>query len=376
MDKKVGILGGGQLGLMLYQAGMDFPLSLHFMDTEGAPCQRYTPNFSPGDIQDYEQVLAFGRQMDVLSIEIEKVNVEALEQLEKEGKTVYPQSRALRIIQDKRLQKQFYANQGIPTAPFRLIENRADLEAHQDFLPAFQKLGKDGYDGRGVQAFNSPSDFDKGFDAPSLIEKTADLDKELSVIVARNPSGEASCFPVVEMVVHPEYNLVDYLLAPARIRPEQAEEARRLALRVAEAFEIVGLLAVELFLNKDGSIWVNEVAPRPHNSGHHSIRANYCSQFEQHLRTLLDWPLGDTRLRCPAAMVNILGEAGQTGPAIYPHFHKILQVKGAHPLLYHKLQSKPSRKMGHVAIVGENHEAVIEKVRRIKPFAQSSAEEL
>lgn len=372
MDKKIGILGGGQLGLMLYQAGMDFPLSLHFMDSKGAPCQRYTPNFTVGNIQDYEQVLAFGRNMDVLSIEIEKVNVEALEQLEKEGKTVYPSPKALRIIQDKRLQKQFYAERGIPTAPFRLIENRAALEEHRDFLPAFQKLGKDGYDGRGVQALNSPADFEKGFDAPSLIEQTADLDKELSVIVARNPSGDASCFPVVEMVVHPVYNLVDYLLAPARISSQQATEARNLALQVAEAFEVVGLLAVELFLNKDGSIWVNEVAPRPHNSGHHSIRANHCSQFEQHLRTLLDWPLGDTRLRCPAAMVNILGEADKTGPAIYPYFHKILEVEGVHPLLYHKLQSKPSRKMGHIAIVGENHKAVIEKVERIKPFAVSS----
>lgn len=374
MDKKVGILGGGQLGLMLYQAGMDFPIALHFMDQKGAPCQRYTPNFTEGDIQNYEQVLAFGRQMDVLTIEIEKVNVDALEQLEKEGKTVYPQPRALRIIQDKRLQKQFYAEQGIPTAPFQLIENKAQLAEHEAFLPAFQKLGKDGYDGRGVQALHSAADFEKGFEAPSLIEKAADLDKELSVIVARNPSGEARCFPVVEMVVHPEYNLVDYLLAPARISEAQAEEARALALRVAEAFDITGLLAVELFLNKDGSIWVNEVAPRPHNSGHHSIRANYCSQFEQHLRSLLDWPLGDTQLRCAAAMVNILGEEEATGAAVYPHFHKILQIEGAHPLLYHKLQSKPSRKMGHVAVLGDSHEEVIAKVERLKPFAKSAAE--
>ncbi len=367
LSSKIGILGGGQLGLMLLQAAVDWNLDIHILDPDSeAPCSRIAPHFQQGSLQDYDTVYAFGKELDVITIEIEKVNVEALEALEREGKKVYPQPNVIRQIQDKRIQKQFYRDNQLPTADFRLTETRADVAQHLDFLPAFHKLGKDGYDGRGVQRIATAADVDKAFDAPGLLEKAIDFEKEIAVIVARNPRGEMNTFPVVEMVFHPEHNLVEYLFAPAQISAQLSEEAENIARRTAEAFGIVGLLAVEMFVTKEGEILINEVAPRPHNSGHQSIRSNATSQYEQHWRAILGLPLGSTQQYEPSAMVNLLGEDGHTGPAYYEGMETLLATEKVFPFLYGKAITKPFRKMGHITIMDQDTEALKQKAEFVK----------
>jgi 5-(carboxyamino)imidazole ribonucleotide synthase len=367
LSSRIGILGGGQLGLMLLQAATDWNLDIHVLDPDAeAPCRKIAPHFQQGSLQDYDTVYAFGKDLDVITIEIEKVNVDALEALEKEGKKIYPQPAVIRLIQDKRIQKQFYTDHGLPTAPFVLTENREDTAQHTDFLPAFHKLGRDGYDGRGVQRLSTAADLPKAFDQPGLLEKAVPFVKELAVIVARNPSGEMETFPTVEMVFHPEHNLVEYLFAPAEIAANINERAQKIARETADAFQIVGLLAVELFLTADGEILINEVAPRPHNSGHHTIRANATSQYEQHWRAILDLPLGSTHAYMPAAMVNLLGEDGYQGPAVYDGMEKLLATKQVFPFLYWKAQTKPFRKMGHITIMDNDIASLREKVEFVK----------
>ncbi|WP_342084161.1 5-(carboxyamino)imidazole ribonucleotide synthase [Dyadobacter sp. OTU695] len=352
LSSRIGILGGGQLGLMLLQAAVDWNLDIHVLDPDAeAPCRKIAPHFSQGSLQDFDTVYHFGKDLDIITIEIEKVNVEALEALEKEGKKVYPQPSVIRQIQDKRIQKQFYADKQLPTAEFILTENREDVSKHVSFLPAFHKLGKDGYDGRGVQRLSSADDLGKAFDSPGLLEKAVAFEKELAVIVARNANGEIQTFPTVEMVFHPEHNLVEYLFAPAEISGEVDAKAQQIARDTAEAFQIIGLLAVELFLTADGQILINEVAPRPHNSGHHTIRANVTSQYEQHWRAILNLPLGSTHAYGPSAMVNLLGEDGYQGPAIYEGMEKLLATPEVFPFLYWKATTKPFRKMGHITIM-------------------------
>jgi 5-(carboxyamino)imidazole ribonucleotide synthase len=367
LSSKIGILGGGQLGLMLLQAAVDWNLDIHVLDPDAeAPCHKIAPHFQKGSLQDYDTVYQFGKNLDIITIEIEKVNVEALEALEREGKRIYPQPSVIRLIQDKRVQKQFYLDNHLPTAEFILTENRADVANHLHFLPAFHKLGRDGYDGRGVQRLESAADSDKAFDQPGLLEKAVFFEKELAVIVARNPSGEVVTFPTVEMVFHPEHNLVEYLFAPAEISDAIDKQAQEIARKTADAFKIVGLLAVELFLTKDSEILINEVAPRPHNSGHHTIRANATSQYEQHWRAILDLPLGSTHTYGPSAMVNLLGEEGFEGPAIYDGMEKLLATKQVFPFLYWKAVTKPFRKMGHITIMDSNMDALKEKVDFVK----------
>ncbi|GAB3997744.1 5-(carboxyamino)imidazole ribonucleotide synthase [Spirosoma daeguense] len=371
MTPTVGILGGGQLGLMLLQAAIDWNLRVHILDPDAeAPCRHLCTQFSQGSLTDYDTVYQFGQSVDVLTIEIERVNVEALEALEREGKRVYPQPSVIRTIQDKRLQKQFYTANNLPTADYVLTENRADVALvdiqQPDFLPAFHKLGRDGYDGRGVQRITSVADVGKAFDAPGILEKAVDFEKELAVIVARNERGDVQTFPTVEMVFHPELNLVEYLFAPAEISPEINKKAQEIAQRTADAFGIVGLLAVELFLDKQGNVLINEVAPRPHNSGHHTIRANVTSQFEQHWRAILNYPLGDTSAYQPAAMVNLLGEDGHTGPAIYDGLENLLAIPGVFPFFYGKAITKPFRKMGHVTVMDNSLNALRTKVEDVK----------
>jgi 5-(carboxyamino)imidazole ribonucleotide synthase len=346
INKKVGVLGGGQLGLMLLQAAIDWNLNVKILDAADAPCAAIAPEFVEGSLQDYEAVYQFGQDVEVLTIEIEKVNVEALEALEREGKKVFPQPHVIRLIQDKRTQKQFYRDHNLPTADFILTENREEVRNHADFLPAFHKLGRDGYDGKGVQRIASESDFDKAFDAPGLLEKAVDFEKELAVIVARNEKGEVATFPTVEMVFHPEANLVEYLFAPADISLEVEKQAEELA--------------------KNGQILINEVAPRPHNSGHHTIRANFTSQFEQHWRAILNLPLGDTTAYTPAAMVNLLGEAGHTGPAFYEGMDEVLGKHGVFPFLYGKKITKPFRKMGHITVTDSDLTKLKEKAEWVK----------
>ena len=376
MNDVIGILGGGQLGLMLIQAGIDWNLVIHCLDPDPqASCKDLCTQFTVGSLTDYDTVYQFGQGVDVLTIEIEKVNVDALEALEREGKRVYPQPSVIRQIQDKRIQKAFFRANKLPTADFVLTENRADVArivAQQpDLLPAFHKLGRDGYDGRGVQRMATAADADKAFDAPGVLEKAVDFDKELAVIVARNERGEMQTFPTVEMVFYPDLNLVDYLFAPADVSPDVDEQAQTLARLTAEAFGIVGLLAVELFLDKSGpggapQVLLNEVAPRPHNSGHHTIRANRTSQFEQHWRAILNLPLGDTTAHGPAAMINLLGEPGHTGPAQYEGLETLLAMPGVSPFFYGKAQTRPGRKMGHVTVLDDSLAGLKEKAELVK----------
>ena len=376
MNDVIGILGGGQLGLMLIQAGIDWNLVIHCLDPDPqASCKDLCTQFTVGSLTDYDTVYQFGQGVDVLTIEIEKVNVDALEALEREGKRVYPQPSVIRQIQDKRIQKAFFRANKLPTADFVLTENRADVArivAQQpDLLPAFHKLGRDGYDGRGVQRMATAADADKAFDAPGVLEKAVDFDKELAVIVARNERGEMQTFPTVEMVFYPDLNLVDYLFAPADVSPDVDEQAQTLARLTAEAFGIVGLLAVELFLDKSGpggapQVLINEVAPRPHNSGHHTIQANRTSQFEQHWRAILNLPLGDTTAHGPAAMINLLGEPGHTGPAQYEGLETLLAMPGVSPFFYGKAQTRPGRKMGHVTVLDDSLAGLKEKAQLVK----------
>lgn len=365
--KKVGIIGGGQLGRMLIQAATDWNLEIHILDPDpNAPCKDIAHRFVVAERTDTKAVYEFGKDLEVVTIEIENVSVEALEQLEKAGVKVFPQANVVRTIKDKRLQKQFYQDHNIPTADFVLIDSKADLEQHVDFLPAFQKLGTGGYDGRGVQYLKDASDFDKAFEAPSLLEKAVDIHKEISVIVARSESGEIQSFPPVELVFNPKYNLVDYLLSPAQIDESVAQKAKAIAERVIVAYDMVGLLAIELFLTPEGDILVNEVAPRPHNSGHQTIEGNYTSQFQQHLRSILDFPLGNTAVRNQSVMVNVLGAEGHTGDAKYEGATEILGIDGVYLHLYGKKITKPSRKMGHVTIIEDDLEVLNQKMEFVK----------
>jgi 5-(carboxyamino)imidazole ribonucleotide synthase len=351
---------------MLIQSGIDFNVQFSVLDPDpGAPCSGLT-KFHTGKLTDYDTVLKFGTECDIITIEIENVNTAALKELVRTGKKVYPQPEVVDLIQDKRTQKAFYQKNGIPTADFLLVENKEDVRRHLDFFPAVNKLGREGYDGRGVQILRSREDADNAFDSPGLLEKLIDFDKEISVIVARNEKGEVKTFPPVEMVFHPVQNLVEYLFAPADISSAVAHHADDIARRIITKLEMVGLLAVEMFVTKSGEVLVNEIAPRPHNSGHQTIEANNTSQYEQHLRAILNLPLGDTAMVMPSAMVNLLGEPGHTGTARYEGFVETVSIPGVHVHLYGKQVTKPFRKMGHVTITDPDIESLKKKVNFVK----------
>ena len=363
---RLGILGGGQLGRMFIQSAMDYNVDVHILDPDPeAPCKNIATTFTTGKLTDFDTVFQFGKECDLVTIEIENVNTEALKALEQAGVKVYPQPDIIELIKDKRIQKSFYEKNGIPTAPFKLVENKEEVKEKATF-PVVNKLGREGYDGRGVQILRSASDLDRAFDAPGLLEELVDFEKEIAVIVARNESGECRTFPVVEMVFHPEANLVEYLFSPADISGDHIKEADRIARDVINKLGMVGLLAVEMFLTVDGKILVNEIAPRPHNSGHQTIEGNVTSQYEQHLRSIVNLPLGDTSTRSRAAMVNLLGEEGYTGLAYYEGLEKVTAIKGVHVHLYGKKLTKPFRKMGHVTIEENDMELLNEKVQFVK----------
>ena len=375
-DFRLGILGGGQLGRMLIPACTNLDVFTVVMDpSDVAPCRELASRFQVGNITDFDTVYRFGKTVDLLTIEIENVNVQALYQLEREGLAVYPQPRVIDIIQDKRTQKQFYREHGIPTPDFILVDNRADAVQHAAFLPAFNKIGRGGYDGGGVQRIDSTADFGKVFDAPGLLEKFIDFEREISVIAARNAKGEVAVFPPVECVFDPKYNLVDYLLAPSTASAAVLKRAEDIARHVVEAFGIVGLLAVEMFVTKDGQVLVNEVAPRPHNSGHQTIDANYTSQYEQHLRAILGLPLGSTAIKSPSAMVNLLGAEGYSGPAKYEGLEELLRIEGASLFLYGKKHTRAKRKMGHVTILDVDMQRLLKKVELVKKAVRVVAQE-
>ena len=363
---KVGILGGGQLGRMLIQSGIDFNIPFAVMDPDAqAPCSNIA-EFYCGKLTDYEAVMDFGSRCDILTIEIENVNTLALQHLAEKGKKVYPEAGVIQLIQDKRLQKSFYRHNGVPTAEFYLTENAAHVREYKHFLPFVNKLGREGYDGRGVQVMRTEEDLTKAFDAPGLIEKLVDFEKEIAVIAARNPQGEVKTFPAVEMVFHPVHNLVEYLFAPASLPDPIAKAADAIARKIITDLRMTGLLAVEMFVTRNGDVLVNEIAPRPHNSGHHTIEANITSQYEQHLRAILNLPLGETTTILPGAMVNLLGEAGCSGPARYEGFDAVLKTPGVYVHLYGKKITKPFRKMGHITILGKDVEELKEKAAFVK----------
>ncbi|MFD1631932.1 5-(carboxyamino)imidazole ribonucleotide synthase [Pseudopedobacter beijingensis] len=364
---RLGILGGGQLGRMLIQEAINFNLSVSILDPDtDAPCKKICDYFEVGALSDYETVYNFGKKVDLLTIEIEKVNVDALEALEKEGVIVYPQSRIIRLIQDKGLQKHFFKENDIPTADFQLIADKDQLKNEKIAMPFIQKLRRDGYDGKGVVKISSEEDYEKAFDEPSIVEKLVDFEKEISVIVARNEKGQIKTFPMVEMDFNPEANLVEYLISPSTYPFEIQQQAEEIAKNVAVNLNIVGLLAVEMFLTTDGKILVNEVAPRPHNSGHQTIEGNMTSQFMQHIRAILNLPLGNTDAVSNAIMINLLGEKDYDGPALYKGLKEVLKKEGVYIHLYGKKFTKPFRKMGHVTIIDNDRDKAIEKAKFVK----------
>ena len=351
---------------MLIQKGLDWNVPFSVLDPDPqAPCSRLAP-FTCGSLTDFDTVMRFGDPCDILTIEIENVNTRALKALAQKGKQVFPQPQVIECIQDKRTQKKFFVDHGIPTADYILTAGKKDVEQQTGFLPAVNKLAREGYDGRGVQILRSASDLHKAFDSPGLLEKLVDVDKEISVIVARNGSGQVRAFPPVEMVFHPEANLVDYLISPAELPDEIAKRAEAIAVELISEFSMVGILAVEMFVTPEGGILVNEVAPRPHNSGHQTIEGNVTSQYEQHLRAILNLPLGDTAIRYPTAMVNLLGEPGQSGLARYLGLEGVLDIPGVYVHLYGKANTKPFRKMGHVTIVDQDMESLRKKATFVK----------
>lgn len=361
---KLGILGGGQLGKMLLFDTRKFDIQTYVLDpSDEAPCKIACNQFFKGDLMDFETVYNFGKKVDVLTFEIELVNLEALEKLENEGIKVYPSPKTLKLIQNKGIQKEFYAKHNIPTAPFEKFSSLDNLKSKISNLklPFVWKCTEFGYDGNGVKIIRTLQDLDNLPNVECIAEEMVPFKNELAVIVCRNPSGEIKTYPVVEMEFHPEANQVEYVICPARIDDTVAEKARAIALTVSEKFNHVGLLAVEMFQTEDDEILVNEVAPRPHNSGHYSIEASYTSQFENHLRAILNLPLGNTDSKVAGIMVNLSGEEGFSGDVVYENIEKILGWNGVTPHIYGKKQTRPFRKMGHVTIVNND----IKEARRI-----------
>ena len=364
---KLGVLGGGQLGRMMIQSAIDFNLDIHVLDPDpNAPCKNIATSFQVGSLTDFDTVYDFGKDCDLITIEIENVNTAALKKLQQEGKKVFPQPEVIELIQNKVTQKRFYEANGIPTAPFRETKNKSEVVQQRELLPFVNKLATEGYDGRGVQVIRNEADLDKAFDRPGFVEKLIDFETEIAVIAARNENGEVKTFPAVSMVFHPEKNLVEYLFSPADISSDLENKAQAIARDVIEKLQMTGLLAVEMFVTKDGEVLVNEIAPRTHNSGHQTIEGNITSQFEQHLRAILNMPLGDTTVVIPTAMVNLLGEEGHTGPAKYEGLDAVLAKQGVHLHLYGKKLTKPFRKMGHVTITDNDIHDLKEKVNFVK----------
>lgn len=352
---RVGVLGGGQLGRMLIREAVNIDAKLYHLDpSENAPCALLSSRFTQGSLQDFNTVYNFGKDKSVVTIEIENVNVDALKKLEEEGIAVYPQPDILEMVQDKGLQKQFYEANNIPTAPFYIVQDKEEIRKYRQEFPFMQKMRKGGYDGKGVTPLRNDQDLTDAFDAPSVLEKFVDFEKEISVIVARNLDGQIATFPVVEMEFNPEANLVEFLFAPAKISDAIEEKAMKIAKDLIDKLGMVGLLAVEMFVTKQGDVLVNEIAPRPHNSGHQTIEANITSQYEQHLRAILNLPLGETDIIMPSVMINLLGKKGFEGPVQYNGLKEALSIPGVSPHIYGKTHTKPFRKMGHVTITNQS----------------------
>ncbi|WP_297792699.1 5-(carboxyamino)imidazole ribonucleotide synthase [uncultured Eudoraea sp.] len=370
-DFKLGILGGGQLGKMLLYETRKFDIYTKVLDASpDAPCKIACNEFVQGQLMDFETVYNFGKEVDLLTIEIENVNIDALEKLEGIGKKVYPSSRVLRTIQNKAKQKLFYIDNKIPTAPFSRFAYTSEIKdsiAHGGLeLPFVWKSAQFGYDGQGVKIVRSPKDLENLPNVECITERLIPFKNELAVIVSRNVKGEVTTYPVVEMEFHPEANQVEYVLCPARIDNKVALKARKIALRLSEKLNHVGLLAVEMFQTAEDEILVNEVAPRPHNSGHYSIEASYTNQFEQHLRAILGFPLGSAESKLAGVMVNLVGEEAYTGNVIYQNIEEIFELTGVTPHIYGKKETRPFRKMGHVTIINKDLNKAREIAEKVK----------
>jgi 5-(carboxyamino)imidazole ribonucleotide synthase len=364
---KIGILGGGQLGRMLLQAAANYPVLTHVLENDPeCPSAHLCHHFTRGDIRNFDDVYQFGKHLDGITIEIESVNVEALEKLEAEGIKIYPRPSALRIIRDKILQKQFYKENEIPSSAFRITERREDLKKFSDFLPAVHKLASGGYDGRGVQILTGEKDIHLGFDQPSVLEKMVDIKKEISQIVAINTAGQTALYPPVEMIFNPVLNQLDYQLSPAEIPQQTTWRIEAIALKVVKDLKTPGIFAVELFIDKNGDVLVNETAPRVHNSGHHTIEANFSSQFDMLWRIMLGYPLGNPKHIVHAAIVNLIGCEGYSGEANYEGMDEILKMENVFLHLYGKKETRPGRKMGHATILSPEKSDLVYKAKAIK----------
>src|ERR1700722_18699668 len=364
---KAGILGGGQLGRMLLQAAANYTVETYVMENdEDCPAAHLCHHFVKGDIRNFDDVYRFGKDLQALTIEIESVNEEALEKLEAEGVKIYPKSSALRTIKNKILQKQFYTQHSIPTAEYFVTNDLAAVRSRADFLPAVHKLGTGGYDGRGVQILRTAAEIEKGFDAPGVLEKLVNIDKEIAQIIAVNEKGETALYPPVDMVFDGRLNLLDYQISPADLPQNTLWKIEAIALRVVKELRSPGIFAVELFVTRQGEVFVNETAPRVHNSGHHTIEANYSSQFDMLWRGNLGYPLGNTGHILPAAIVNVTGANGHSGEAHYEGLDEILQMDNVFVHIYGKTDTKAGRKMGHVTIISREKQDLVYKAHKIR----------
>jgi 5-(carboxyamino)imidazole ribonucleotide synthase len=364
---KAGILGGGQLGRMLLQAAANYPVETWVLENdENAPAAHLCHRFVKGDIRNYDDVYQFGKGLHALTIEIESVNVDALEKLESEGVKIYPRTAALRIIQNKVTQKRFYSEHGIPTAEFIVTNNLVGVRERADFLPAVHKVGAGGYDGRGVQILKTTEDIDRGFDTPAVLEKMISIDKEIAQIIAVNEKGETALYPPVDMVFDSRLNLLDYQICPADLPQNILWKIEAISLRVVKELKTPGIFAVELFVTRQNEVYVNETAPRVHNSGHHTIEANYSSQFDMLWRVILGYPLGNTDLILPGAIVNLVGSEGCEGEAHYEGLNEVLQMDNVFVHIYGKTDTKAGRKMGHVTIISREKQDLVYKAHKIR----------
>lgn len=355
------------MGRMLLQAAINYPVETYVMENDPyCPSAHLCHHFIKGDIRNYEEVYQFGKGLDVLTIEIESVNIEVLEQLESEGVKVIPNTRAIKIIKNKILQKEFYRSNSIPTSNFVVTQHQSDLQQHTSFFPAVHKLAMGGYDGKGVEILRSEKDIHKGFDAASVLEKLVDIKQEIAIMVAISNSGEVAIYPCCEMLFDPVLNLLDFQVCPARLPEKVLLKAEALAMKVVKDLQSPGIFAVEMFVDKNDEVWVNETAPRVHNSGHHTIEANFCSQFDMLWRIILGYPLGNTELIMPSAIVNIIGSDHYEGKATYEGMNEVLKLDNVFVHIYGKEITKPGRKMGHVTILSNERQELIHQAMKIK----------
>jgi 5-(carboxyamino)imidazole ribonucleotide synthase len=364
---KIGILGGGQLGRLLLQAAANYPVETFVLENDDdCPAAHLCHHFTKGDIKDFETVYHFGKGLDAITIEIENVNIEALEKLQSEGVKVYPKPSVLKTIKNKILQKQYYKQHQIPTSEFIITKDITELKQCENFIPAVHKMAEGGYDGRGVHLLKTKEDISKGFDVPSVLEKMVNIKKEIAQMVAVNENNETTLYPPVEMLFDPDLNLLDYQLCPAELETKTLWKVEAIALAVARNFQSPGIYAVEMFIDKNDEVLVNETAPRVHNSGHHTIEAHYCSQFDMFWRIMLGYPLGNTKAILPSVMGNIIGTEGYSGPVQYQGLDEVLKIENAFVHLYGKKQTKPGRKMGHVTIISNDKQELLHQWNKIK----------